>query len=655
MKATEKHLLELLSNNDVTFFIPPYQRNYECEEEQCQIFLNDILKVALINLKGEIAEHFFGTVVYVQNEVVFGQPSKLVLTDGQQRITTTMLFLVAIRDIIPSKDAKEFINTQYLTNSKSTDDHKIKLKQVETDWESYLNIILKKPLTTEQKQSSVYKNYQFFKRALAKLMEDKKIDILTDLITHGLNKFSIVTIKLEPEKNKWENPQEVFESMNSLGKPLSLADLVRNYLLLGQSAEEQDVLYKTFWMPIEKRIPEQISHFIRDFMQLKKAKDLKKATANNYKELYMEFKHLFKNTDASELLNELQKYSTYYAYIVLGTTTNNSIIDSKLADLRMINVTICYSFLLDIISAWDNEELTSDETIDILDALITFFLRRRIMKLSKVENKVFPALVKEHHNLIMAENKKQKMFEILANQEFNFRLPNDFDIKHELSQMNFYNFNQSKFILSLIEEKLSNIRPNKDVQIEHIMPQHLTEEWINELGEDAELIHQEFLDSIGNLTLVQDDNEISNNEFTIKKELYNSSVGFEISKNEVINRNQWNKDSITNRQQWVASFIANQVLPIPEQMKNKNNYRIKKNGLSFIDLRLIGKTINFIHDKSIKAEVLTDNTVMFEGQEWKLSPLTREIETRRGTVTASGAYQGAQYWEFEGIKLADIM
>ena len=154
MKASENYLLSILSNNDVTFFIPPYQRNYEWGRDQCEVFLQDILKTMYANLKGNSSEHFFGTVTYFQSETVFGQPNKLVLIDGQQRITTTMLFLVALRDVIDNESIQAFIDSKYLKNCNATDDaleYKIKLKQVETDWSVYCAIILQKEILIHEK------------------------------------------------------------------------------------------------------------------------------------------------------------------------------------------------------------------------------------------------------------------------------------------------------------------------------------------------------------------------------------------------------------------------------------------------------------------------------------------------------------------------
>ncbi len=255
MIPQENKLLNLMSNNDVTFFIPPYQRNYEWTEEQCSVFLDDVIKTYDQNQQGKTAEHFFGSITYFQTESPFGQPNKLVLIDGQQRITTTMLFLVALRDILDDGNMKEFVDSKYLKNNNVSGDieYKIKLKQVESDWATYKKIILKENLSDREKNSAVFRNYSFFYNRLSSLKEEGHD--LGVIIDKGMNRFSVITIELQPDKNEWENPQEIFESMNSLGKPLSLADLVRNYLLLGLDADTQSSLYNQYWLNIENVIP----------------------------------------------------------------------------------------------------------------------------------------------------------------------------------------------------------------------------------------------------------------------------------------------------------------------------------------------------------------------------------------------------------------
>ena len=310
MIPQEIKLLQMLSNHKVTFFIPPYQRNYEWTDEQCQVFLEDVRKTYEANIAGKPSEHFFGSITYFQTQAAFGQPNKLVLIDGQQRITTTMLFLVALRDILGNEGLGQFIDSQYLKNNAVAGDteYKVKLKQVETDWVAYKNIILSEELNATEKNSAVYRNYKYFYNKLSDY-KDNGVD-LAALIEKGLDKFSVITIELQPEKNAWENPQEIFESMNSLGKPLSLADLVRNYLLLGLSADMQEFLYTQYWMHIEKMIPGQVSSFIRDYMQAHEGKPFSKATEGNFKELYGLFKKIFAGSNAQYLLKDLSESAT---------------------------------------------------------------------------------------------------------------------------------------------------------------------------------------------------------------------------------------------------------------------------------------------------------------------------------------------------------
>lgn len=209
MRSLDNQVLKLLSNNDVTFFIPPYQRNYEWGQEMCEILFEDIEKVA-----NNTTQHFFGTIIYYAESTILGEPDKYILVDGQQRLTTTMLFLIAARDCITDDSLRNTIDSKYLKNNNVSGDveYKIKLKQVESDWKVYKNIILGGHLDDDDKNSAVFLNYKFFKSKLEKIGQEK----IRNLIEKGLVNFNIVTIQLEPERNDWEKPQEIFESMNSL-------------------------------------------------------------------------------------------------------------------------------------------------------------------------------------------------------------------------------------------------------------------------------------------------------------------------------------------------------------------------------------------------------------------------------------------------------
>ena len=460
MRSLDNQILKLLSNNDVTFFIPPYQRNYEWGEEMCEILFKDIEKVT----NNMNTQHFFGTVIYYAESTILGQPDKYILVDGQQRLTTTMLFLIAARDCITDDSLRSAIDSRYLKNNNVNGDveYKIKLKQVESDWKAYKNIILGQPIDDSDKKSIVFKNYNFFKSKLGKLEQGK----IRDLIEKGLVNFNIVTIQLEPERNLWEKPQEIFESMNSLGKPLSLADLVRNYLLLGKSSTQQNELYHNFWLKIEQNLTGDnnafsVSAFIRDYMQLVDISSYKKATDTNHKELYRDFKDLFADDNHEHLIKKLAEYSNEYSILAGYKSSGNDEIDLKIADLKIIEASVFYSFILGILHLRTEKKLDDGSTLAILNGIFIYISRRRILKLTQGENKSAPLLVRHLDDLIEAENKKAKMLDILSNQAYALRLPNDNDITFDLlkSESNFYNLRSGRFLFSLIEESLTKNRP----------------------------------------------------------------------------------------------------------------------------------------------------------------------------------------------------
>lgn len=629
----------------------------------CEILYRDIEKVT----ENNNIQHFFGTVIYYADSTILGQPDKYILVDGQQRLTTVMLFLIAVRDSIIDEQLKTTIDSKYLKNNNALGDveHKIKLKQVESDWSAYKNIILGEHLNDADKNSNVFKNYKFFKNKLEKVNQEK----LKNLVERGLVNFNIVTIQLEPDRNIWEKPQEIFESMNSLGKPLSLADLVRNYLLLGKTTAQQNNLYHNYWLKIENNLSGSnnsfsISSFIRDYMQLVDIASYKKATETNHKELYQDFKGLFEDDDHEELIKKLADYSNEYAILAGYKSSNNSKIDQKIADLKIVESSGFYSFILGLLKLRTDSELNDDDCLVILDAIFVYIARRRIIRITQGENKNAPLLVRYFNNLILAEDKRKKMLEILSNQQYALRLPNDVDINTYLSapESNFYNLRSGKFLQILIEEYLTKNRPtlnDKQLQVEHIMPQTLTKEWKEELGVRYQEIQDNYLNNIGNLTLIRHNSELSNHTFSDKKEIYENNAGMQIAKNKIINQESWGEVQIINRAQYLIEIIINNILPISGEFKNTNNYSTEKrnigNRLSFEKIGLIGKEISYFDDNAIVAEVVGDKEIKFEDKIWKLSPLTREIETRKNRRNNSGAYWGVNMWKYQDKTLEHWM
>lgn len=664
MKADPKNLLEALSNNAATFFIPPYQRNYEWKEETCAVFFEDVLKVATMNQSGIRAEHFFGSIVYVVEESGFGIPARYVLTDGQQRITTTMLLLIALRDGINDEQYRETIQKSYLQNERASDDSefKIKLKQVETDWEAYKLLALQKEVPEELQNSAVYQNYLFFARKIRLLAQDDRKNLLEE----GLAKFQIIAIQLEPQRNTWENPQEIFESMNSLGQPLSLADLVRNFLLMGMTSDLQSTLYDEYWLKLEKKLPGRLSEFVRDWMQADLHKFVKVAKENNYKELYAQFKQLVNARSVELIFDSFVRFSEPYAQAVGLKKTGNSKIDSLLFDLNSIGIGTGYSFLAELLQKREGSAGYDEAIVKILGALRTYLLRRRIVQLSAGENKFFPVLGSQVEKIVEDSDPQLAMLRQLSSWEFALRLPNNDELVARLSTMNFYNFGVGKssprILLSMVEEHLTKSRPNLDddkLQLEHVMPQKLSAAWIFHLGDSAIKDHQELVHNVGNLTLIRHNQELGNKPFAEKLDVYKSNSGLQVSQNMILDCERWDSDAIRRRAEYIIQILVQKVLSLPSQFAHSSNWKQSSASENQFDSRqvlnqLIGETIYYNLDPRVTATVISAAKVLFEGREWNLSPLTRELKQRSGEISASSAYQGANYWSWEGTKLLDM-
>jgi hypothetical protein len=664
MKADPKNLLESLSNNAATFFIPPYQRNYEWKEATCSVFFQDVKKVADSNQAGIRAEHFFGSIVYVVEESGFGIPARYVLTDGQQRITTTMLLLIALRDGIAEEQYRETIQKSYLQNDRASNDSefKIKLKQVETDWEAYKLLALGKDVPEELQNSAVYQNYLYFTREISLLSQNDRKSLLED----GLAKFQIIAIQLEPQRNTWENPQEIFESMNSLGQPLSLADLVRNFLLMGKSSELQSTLYDEYWLKLEKKLPGQLSAFIRDWMQADLHRFVKQAKESNYKELYTQFKQLVSERSVEVIFDSFVRFAEPYAQAIGLKETGNPRIDALLFDLNSIGIGTGYSLLSELLQAREEHPGQDEAVAQILKALRTYLLRRRIVQLSAGENKFFPVLGSQLESILQDSDPHLAMLRQLSSWEYALRLPNNDELVTRLSTMNFYNFGVGKssprILLSMVEEYLTKSRPALDdekLQLEHVMPQKLSDSWIEYLGDSAIDDHQELVHNVGNLTLIRHNQELGNKPFADKKEVYKSNSGLQVTQNMILDREKWDADAIRRRAEYIIQILIDKVLSIPSQLAHSSNWKQSSAGEAQFDSRqvlnlLIGETIQYNLDPRITATVISGSKVLFEGKEWNLSPLTRELKQRSGGVSASSAYQGAYYWNWEGTKLLDM-
>jgi uncharacterized protein with ParB-like and HNH nuclease domain len=587
MKTESHSINDVLAKNATSFFIPPFQRAYAWGRPEIERYFSDISRIIeseLDNKQHDKLEHFFGTVVIKEEKAGFA--NKSVVVDGQQRLTTTLIFLIALRDSETDQVTKDFINQNYLTNNASSFQDKIKLKQVTKDWDSYRALVNKK----EPNPGVISIAYNFLK----KLINEKKrrnSQVGFEQYIIAIQRMNVAVIFLDERPFKGEDPQIIFETLNSLGKPLTLSDLVRNFVLLNMESDKQSDVYEKTWHPkIEEILYEKTSKFFRDYLQYKTASSLKVVSDNNTKELYQQFKDF---VDAefdshSDFIKDIVRFVKCYKWIItevvndsISSNNSNDIIIKELLRniFQDIKAEAFKPFVLGLLEyhqyTVNNIKLSDETLISTLQSIRTYLIRRRILGLTQGENKNIVTLSKKIESI---SNGTVSMLELLTTMFYRLRLPNDNEMKNTLTSMNFYEGlkQYSKLILGKIEEHNTKVAVdfrNKKVTIEHIMPQTLEDSWKVELGEHFSEIHKTYLHNIGNLILTEFNSEIGNKSFEEKKrKLATSSLNYRL---DVINRNTWNEDSIKEHQLNMVKWFLS-TFPLPEEFKEKANWNTQK-------------------------------------------------------------------------------
>lgn len=329
MEARQISIEDFLSSNKTRFIIPVYQRNYDWKEKNCLQLFDDIKN---IGLQGERKSHFMGSIVYVSNSDTDSIDLKeYVIIDGQQRLTTSTLFLKALYDVIDDEDLKDEILESFLINKRLDEKNKLKLKPIKKD-DDVFKKLLKNDFDTIDTSSNIYKNYIFFKKQMTKFGDFKSLYL-------GFKKLFIVHIALN---RRDDNPQLIFESINSTGVSLSQSDLIRNFLLMDKEADEQIELFENYWFKIEENLTsENISNFIRDYLTVKQNK------IPNKDDTYEAFKIFVdsQNIQTKDLLTELLEYSKIYKTFLFP---HNEIYAQNLKNLKQLKIGVVYPFLLSV-------------------------------------------------------------------------------------------------------------------------------------------------------------------------------------------------------------------------------------------------------------------------------------------------------------------
>lgn len=559
LQAGETTLNKLL-NTSRQFIVPIFQRNYSWQKSQYEQLWFDILRASKFKEK---QNHFIGSIVYIDMGTPAGRPQQLLLIDGQQRLTTISILLCAIKDYVQKFNLEtKLINlakikNQFLYNSDEIDEDKYKLLLNVQDKETYIKLIDNTIFTVNKPATNIIKCYEFFYEHIEDFI---KQDGQIDEIYAGIFKLSLVSISLDKDS---DNPQMIFESMNSTGKDLSQTDLLRNYLLMDLTPEKQTRLYKTYWKSMEELFGEDIykndvnkfDYFIRDFLTLKSDTGYI-CKINNVYENFKRY-YLDNNCEKFAVLKDLFTYAKYYACIDLLQEKDDEL---KLywQEFKKLDSHVVYPFLLKLYDDYSRQILIKEDFKKILQVVISYLWRRAICEiptnsLSKTFATLYQAVDKEDYvNSII----KAFVFKSIYK-----RFPSDYEVREKLQTKDIYHFRLRKYLLEALENyyhKEPIDLNTANYTIEHIMPQNIEHNllWQQMLGEDWQEVHSLYLHTLGNLTITGYNAEMSNKSFGEK---VNGESGFKHSHlklNESIAQcDVWNKKSIQRRTNILTDII----------------------------------------------------------------------------------------------------
>lgn len=597
MKASPIQLNKFLQKQDTQFVIPIYQRNYDWSEEQCKQLLEDIMEVGR-SPKDEAKVHFIGSIVYVCNdEYTTDEIEQYVIIDGQQRITTITLLLIALyhqAEELEDNKLAETIYEYYLINKNADDDsYKVKLKATENN-ERDLHYLLNKIPIPDSAYSNIKNNYNFF----AKHITEENREIIYD----GFKRLLFVEIRLERGK---DNAQKIFESLNSTGLDLSQADLIRNYILMGLEPSEQTRLYNKYWAIIESNTKHEgvsyVSDFIRDYLTIRMG------DIPNKNKVYSTFKKEFKLDEINELENMLRSLRTfseiYKTFINPGCIEDRDIKD-EISYIKYIEINVSYPFLLQVFEDYNTGIINKEILLRILKFVQSYACRRFIMDLpTNALNKIFMNLYRQ----IDKNDYESSLYYYVLTRSGKVRMPSDIEITNYLCDKDLYNA-KSKMKLYILErlENFENkekvaIIGNSDITIEHIFPQKPDLKWKTEIPENEyKLFSEKYIHTIGNLTLSGNNGSLGNRSFLEKKFMNkdNGEQGYSYSRlwlNRSLNEiNEWNISNYKRRTETlIARFLQIWSIPKNPEMKDLPEFNINNIDLNTVTNKSIEYAIFF--------------------------------------------------------------
>ncbi|WRB78795.1 DUF262 and DUF1524 domain-containing protein [Helicobacter pylori] len=516
MKADAIKLLDFIGKcQGNQFVIPIYQRVYSWEKEQCEQLWDDIIKTGG---NDQIEGHFIGSIVFVQDGIYTTNHNELLIIDGQQRLTTITLLLTALRNYLNDEDellekfSRQKIQNRYLINSDEKGDKKFKLILSEPDRDTLLSLIDKDRRKPSEPSSKIMENFKLFEEWVSNTNK-------LETIFKGLDKLMVVEISLERGK---DNPQLIFESMNSTGKDLTQTDLIRNYILMGLEPEKQKIFYKKYWRAMEENFKQSekqskredlFNKFVRHYLTIKIEK------IPNEKRVYEAFKHYQqeRGIETETLLQDLQKYCGFFCQIAFKKEADKDL-NKALSFLVDLEWDVIYPLLLELYSDYSDGVLSKQDFIPIIYLTESYICRRAVCGLgTNGLNKIFASFTKKINKDQYLESIKAHFLSLETTKG---KFPKDSEFKNLFITIDFYNLKEKKYFFERLENFNTKEPVNtKECTIEHIMPQTLTPEWQRDLGENFQAIHDKYLHTIGNLTLTGYNQEYSNNSFQEKRDM----------------------------------------------------------------------------------------------------------------------------------------
>lgn len=627
MKAVEASVLSFLRKQD-QFHIPIYQRTYSWTKKECVQLWDDIIRAGE---RDNIPFHFIGSIVYVEKGL--SQVSKrapLLVIDGQQRMTTIAILLAALADALGDSEPIDGFSEKrlfgyYLRNDLETGDRRHKLILTETDRDTLTSIIEKRPLPPNH-SVRVSENHKLFKYLIGR----QKDDLAT--VCKGIAKLVIVDIALDRDQ---DNPQLIFESLNSTGRVLTQADLIRNFVLMGLEPDLQDRVYRQHWHPMElafgqENYNEHFDRFVRHYLTLKTG------AIPRIGDVYEAFKdfRLRSDADVVTLVTDLQNFSTHYCAMALGAEKDPGLREA-FNDLRELKSDVTYPLLLELYQDYASGTLERDDFLHAVRLVESYLFRRTICGMaSNTHGEIFRVF----GNAL----KKERYLESLKAHFLGFRshwgFPGDAEFKRDLKHRDLYNIRTRNYLL----RKLENHGRKETVQvlsytIEHIMPQNedLPQEWRKSLGEDWENIHRTYLHTLGNLTLTAHNSEYSDHPFPWKRDMPNGFKTSPLYLNEGLGSVEtWNESAIGERAEKLARRAC-EVWPVPalppDVLAAYRPTSTKKDQLSLSDFPFLARPPVWSLFEKLQSEVLSLDPCVF--RDIKKSHIAYRVESSFVSVT----------------------